>query len=149
MSGPDGSVLPVDPVTDSAAERARLAALDTFAERRFGMFVHWGLYSLAARHEWMRQRERMPRAEYRRYADYFDPDLYDPDLWAQAAAGAGMRSLAKRQASAASVEASSAVRWLAMRAALTAAGAGVRPLHRNYHIPISNTATAVMALEVT
>lgn len=41
------------------------------------------------------------------------------------------------------------LQWLAMRAALTAAGAGVRPLHRNYHIPISNTATAVMALEVT
>jgi len=40
------------------------------------------------------------------------------------------------------------LQWLAMRAALTAAGAGVRPLHRNYHIPISNTATAVMALEV-
>jgi len=39
------------------------------------------------------------------------------------------------------------LQWLAMRAALTAAGAGVRPLHRNYHIPISNTATAVLALE--
>jgi protocatechuate 4,5-dioxygenase beta chain len=39
------------------------------------------------------------------------------------------------------------LQWLAMRAALTAAGPGVRPLHRNYHIPISNTATAVMALE--
>lgn len=39
------------------------------------------------------------------------------------------------------------LQWLAMRAALTAASAGVRPLHRNYHIPISNTATAVLALE--
>jgi protocatechuate 4,5-dioxygenase beta chain len=38
--------------------------------------------------------------------------------------------------------------WLAMRASLTAAGASVRKVHSNYHIPISNTATAVMALEV-
>jgi protocatechuate 4,5-dioxygenase beta chain len=38
--------------------------------------------------------------------------------------------------------------WLAMRAALTTAGAGVRKVHSHYHIPISNTATGVLALEV-
>jgi protocatechuate 4,5-dioxygenase beta chain len=38
--------------------------------------------------------------------------------------------------------------WLAMRASLTAAGSSVRKVHSNYHIPISNTATAVLALEV-
>ncbi|MDM0029743.1 class III extradiol dioxygenase family protein [Variovorax saccharolyticus] len=38
--------------------------------------------------------------------------------------------------------------WLAMRGALAGAGPRVRKLHRNYHLPISNTATAVMALEV-
>ena len=37
--------------------------------------------------------------------------------------------------------------WLAMRGALSTASAGVRRVHSNYHIPISNTATAVMALE--
>jgi protocatechuate 4,5-dioxygenase beta chain len=37
--------------------------------------------------------------------------------------------------------------WLAMRAALTVAGSGVRKVHSNYHIPISNTATGVLALE--
>jgi protocatechuate 4,5-dioxygenase beta chain len=37
--------------------------------------------------------------------------------------------------------------WLAMRAALTAGGSGVRKVHSNYHIPISNTATGVLALE--
>jgi protocatechuate 4,5-dioxygenase beta chain len=37
--------------------------------------------------------------------------------------------------------------WLAMRAALSGAGAGVRKVHSNYHIPISNTATGVLALE--
>jgi alpha-L-fucosidase len=91
MSGPDGSVLPPDPAADGTTERARLAALETFTQNRFGLFVHWGLYSLAARHEWVRQREHLPRDEYRRYLDYFDPDLYDPQTWAQAAAGAGIR----------------------------------------------------------
>ena len=38
--------------------------------------------------------------------------------------------------------------WLAMRGALATAGAGVRRVHSHYHIPISNTATAAMALEV-
>lgn len=37
--------------------------------------------------------------------------------------------------------------WLAMRAALTVAGASVRRVHRNYHIPISNTATGLLVLE--
>lgn len=38
--------------------------------------------------------------------------------------------------------------WLAMRGALSTAGSGVRQVHRNYHIPISNTATGVLAMEV-
>jgi protocatechuate 4,5-dioxygenase beta chain len=37
--------------------------------------------------------------------------------------------------------------WLAMRAALSGAGSGVHKVHGNYHIPISNTATGVLALE--
>jgi protocatechuate 4,5-dioxygenase beta chain len=40
------------------------------------------------------------------------------------------------------------LQWLAMRAALTAAGPKVTRLHTNYHIPISNTATAALVLEV-
>lgn len=62
-----------------------------FAEARFGMFVHWGLYSLAARHEWVMNRERITDDDYRVYFDHFDPDLYDPTAWAEAARDAGMR----------------------------------------------------------
>src|SRR6185369_8603924 len=62
-----------------------------FAESRFGMFVHWGLYSLAARHEWVKSRERLTDEEYQRYFDHFDPDLYDPREWAALAKRAGMR----------------------------------------------------------
>jgi alpha-L-fucosidase len=62
-----------------------------FVHDRFGMFIHWGLYALAARHEWVQHREEIPAEEYDKYFRHFDPDLYDPDLWAQAAAGAGMK----------------------------------------------------------
>lgn len=63
-----------------------------FVRDRFGLFIHWGLYALGARHEWLKHREEFEDDEYdRRYFRHFDPDLYDPGLWADAAAGAGMR----------------------------------------------------------
>ncbi|WP_433512255.1 alpha-L-fucosidase [Nonomuraea sp. CA-143628] len=68
-----------------------MSSIEEFRERRFGLFIHWGLYALAARHEWVKQRERLSDAEYQRYFERFDPDLFDPGAWADAAAGAGMR----------------------------------------------------------
>jgi alpha-L-fucosidase len=62
-----------------------------WTEARFGMFIHWGLYALPARHEWVRSHERMSDEAYARYFAHFDPDLYDPRAWARAARGAGMR----------------------------------------------------------
>ena len=58
---------------------------------RFGLFIHWGLYSVAARHEWVKQREELTTDDYQQYFDHFDPDLYDPTVWAEAAWDAGMR----------------------------------------------------------
>jgi hypothetical protein len=62
-----------------------------FVNDRFGLFIHWGIYALPARHEWVKQREEIPDAVYKKYFKHFDPDLYDPTLWAKAAAGAGMK----------------------------------------------------------
>ncbi len=62
-----------------------------FTHDRFGMFIHWGLYALPARHEWIKQREEIPDEKYDVYFRHFNPDLYNPDLWAQAAANAGMK----------------------------------------------------------
>jgi len=60
-------------------------------DARFGMFIHWGLYALPARHEWVKHVEQIPDEQYDAYFRRFDPDLYDPRLWAEAAAGAGMK----------------------------------------------------------
>src|SRR5579871_101453 len=62
-----------------------------FVHDRFGMFIHWGLYALAARHEWVKHREEIGDADYRKYFDHFDPDLYDPKAWARTAREAGMK----------------------------------------------------------
>src|SRR3990170_7906944 len=64
-----------------------------FSHDRLGMFIHWGLYALPARHEWVMNFERTPLEEYRKYARYFDPDLYDPWEWARTAREAGMKYL--------------------------------------------------------
>ena len=62
-----------------------------FTHDRFGMFIHWGLYAMPARHEWIMTRERMTDEHYARYFRHFEPDLYDPREWARMAKAAGMK----------------------------------------------------------
>ncbi len=62
-----------------------------FTHDRFGMFIHWGLYSLPARHEWIKSREKISEEHYDLYFEHFNPDLYDPKEWARQAKAAGMK----------------------------------------------------------
>jgi alpha-L-fucosidase len=64
-----------------------------FVHDRFGMFIHWGLYALPARHEWVKHMERLNDEDYQRYFDHFNPDLFDPRQWARVARQAGMKYL--------------------------------------------------------
>ena len=66
-------------------------AMQKFRENRLGAFIHWGLYALPARHEWIKTRERITEEEYERYFEHFNPDLYDPKEWARQAKAAGMK----------------------------------------------------------
>ena len=52
-----------------------------FTHDRFGMFIHWGLYSMPARHEWVKTRERTPEEVYDQ-RQYFGPDLSVPGVGA-------------------------------------------------------------------
>lgn len=65
--------------------------MEWYNDARFGMFVHWGLYSIPARGEWVRSYEEMPKEEYMKYFEEFDPTDYDPRAWAKAAKEAGMK----------------------------------------------------------
>ena len=62
-----------------------------FTHDRFGMFIHWGLYSLPARHEWIKTREKISEEKYDKYFKYFNPDLFDAREWARQAKAAGMK----------------------------------------------------------
>ncbi|MBE5781962.1 MAG: alpha-L-fucosidase [Clostridiales bacterium] len=62
-----------------------------FTASRFGMFIHWGLYALPARHEWIKNRECITEEKYQKYFEHFEPDLYDARAWAKAAKAAGMK----------------------------------------------------------
>ena len=62
-----------------------------FREAKFGMFIHWGLYSLVGRGEGVIHNERIPRAEYGKSADRFNPKKFDADAWAAFGRDAGMK----------------------------------------------------------
>lgn len=68
----------------------RDAHTDWFDHGRLGLFVHFGLYSVPARHEWVMSIEKQCLDDYERYAQYFDPDLFDANEIARRAQEAGM-----------------------------------------------------------
>jgi alpha-L-fucosidase len=62
-----------------------------FTKDRFGMFIHFGLYAMPARHEWVKSMEKISEEKYDVYFKHFNPDLYDPKDWARQAKAAGMK----------------------------------------------------------
>ena len=75
-------------VFDRSAYEARVK---WYREARFGMFLHWGLYSIPARGEWVRSIEEMPEESYMRYFEEFNPSDYNPRAWVKSAKEAGMK----------------------------------------------------------
>jgi alpha-L-fucosidase len=65
--------------------------MEWWTDARFGMFIHWGLYALPSRHEWMKSTEHLTNAQYQKYFDAFNPDQFDPKTWARQAKAAGMK----------------------------------------------------------
>lgn len=66
---------------------------DWFPARRLGLFVHWGLYAINAWHEQEQWRRGVPRAEYARLIERFNPTGFDPEAWLDLAEAAGMEYL--------------------------------------------------------
>lgn len=62
-----------------------------FRHDRFGMFIHWGLYSIPGKGEWIRSHQQLTIEEYEPYFEHFNPQQYHPDQWAKAAKAAGMK----------------------------------------------------------
>jgi alpha-L-fucosidase len=73
--------------------------MDWWRDARFGMFIHWGLYSIPAGEwpgkgtghaEWIRDTARIPVEEYEKLRDQFNPVKFNANSWVAAAKGAGM-----------------------------------------------------------
>ena len=75
--------------SETAAQKTERMAWWT--NDRFGMFIHWGIYSMAARHEWVKHNEHMTNEQYQKYFDFFNPVDFDPTTWARQAKAAGMK----------------------------------------------------------
>ena len=77
------------PTTSTVADRMR--RMKWWHAAKFGMFIHWGLYSVLGRHEWVMEHEGIPVSEYERLADQFRPKPGFARDWARLAKRAGMK----------------------------------------------------------
>ncbi|MTI47210.1 alpha-L-fucosidase [Sporosalibacterium faouarense] len=76
---------------NSEIVQRRKKRTEWFLKDRFGMFIHWGLYSIPARGEWIRSVERISNEDYQMYFEEFNPTGYRPKEWARLAKKAGMK----------------------------------------------------------
>jgi len=73
------------------ASAQRDARMEWWREAKFGMFIHWGLYAIPARGEWVMNKEKIPIAEYSKLATQFNPVKFNAEEWVRFAKDAGMR----------------------------------------------------------
>lgn len=74
-----------EPVASNIATRER------FKDMKFGLFIHWGIYSLLGDGEWVMYHKKIPHDNYKRLADSFNPVSFDAKEWVQMAKKAGMK----------------------------------------------------------
>jgi len=79
------------PAYEEAVAKTRDERMAWWREARFGMFVHFGIYSGLGRHEWAMAQEAWPIAEYEKLASKFQPKPGAPREWAKLAKAAGMK----------------------------------------------------------
>lgn len=65
----------------SVATQQQDAHMAWWREAKFGMFIHWGLYAIPARGEWVMNKEKIPVAEYAKLAEQFNPGEFNAEEW--------------------------------------------------------------------
>lgn len=65
--------------------------MEWWSDAKFGMFIHWGVYAIPAKGEWVQHNDKISNEEYAKLADQFNPTKYDPAEWARIAKAAGMK----------------------------------------------------------
>ena len=82
---------PQAPKSSDAEDASRARRMQWWHEARFGMFIHWGLYSVLGRHEWVMENEGIPVTEYEQLAKRFQPKPNAARAWAKLAKAAGQK----------------------------------------------------------
>src|ERR1700730_15916681 len=62
-----------------------------FQDAKFGMFIHWGVYSILGDGEWVFHNRKLTVQEYERLPGFFDPEKFDAKAWVALAKSAGMK----------------------------------------------------------
>ena len=76
---------------DQYADDPRRAALEWFKDARYGLFLHYGLYSMLGRHEWVQYRDKIHVDEYEKLMDSFTAEGFDADYITDLALDSGMK----------------------------------------------------------
>ncbi len=76
---------------DYKPTKENLRSRQWFQDAKFGLFIHWGVYSVLGRGEWVMNNEKIPISEYEKLAPQFNPTKFDPAAWVALAKAAGMK----------------------------------------------------------
>jgi hypothetical protein len=77
--------------TDYQPSAGNLQARREFQDMKFGMFIHWGVYSVLGDGEWVFHERHLTVDEYNRLPSFFDPEKFDAATWVALAKAAGMK----------------------------------------------------------
>ncbi len=91
FAGIAGAQEPTKPVSPQPGDATRAERMRWWHAARFGMFIHFGVYSTIGRHEWVMEEEAIPVPEYAPHATTFHPHPGAPRAWARLAKQAGMK----------------------------------------------------------
>jgi alpha-L-fucosidase len=76
---------------DYQPTQENLKARREFQDAKFGMFIHWGVYSVLGDGEWVFHNRALMLDDYNRLPAFFDPEKFDPKVWVALAKAAGMK----------------------------------------------------------
>jgi alpha-L-fucosidase len=81
----------VQPVPDYTPSPQNMEERNKFQNMKFGLFIHWGIYSVLGDGEWVMRVKNIPYNSYKRLADFFNPQQFNAKEWVQLAKNAGMK----------------------------------------------------------
>lgn len=84
-------ILAMQTLSAQNSYEVRQQRTEWFRDARFGMFIHWGIYAIPARGEWVKTQEKISEEDYQKYFESFNPVDYNPKEWAKIAKHAGMK----------------------------------------------------------